>query len=403
MIAMKMIRRSYVIALLTLGFASHFAIAQTVDDERMKRDIKVAENVLATLIKQALEQQGAILGLNVSGTYVPGYGVTFRVPSENSMPFTIINTNVNAIPGEVVSDGAYRYSLRMNGDTYRYSFRMDGAPEPPSPPDEAVSLSERVKARAASSADSIRSEYNATVIRAAQNFILDYGEFLSQLRPEERIVVTNQSDRMHFFFSEGKRSRITVEGTRGDVSTFRQGKLTRDQALKKLKVVNSEILDERQPDLEMLSSIFTRLYRPDLSKTYFAEGNVYYERLRDVGVVYYMRLVSSNEVGPNRFIMPTVGHDQMDLHTRNRKVTELYPVFERELIDNVLDYGRTVKSLAGDEDLVFNIVLTRCSGCGIPETIELSIDSSALRDLNAGKIDKVAALKKVVIKKGQSQ
>ncbi len=398
---MKRTQRLHLIALLVLSMASHTAFSQNVDEERMKRDIKVAENVLATLIKQELEQQGAILGLNISGTYEPGYGVTFRVPSESSMPFTIIN--MNQVPGEMVSDGAYRYSLRMNGDTYRYSLRMDGVPDAPAPPDGVVSLSERVKASAESSADSVRSAYNTTVIRAAQNFILDYGEFLSQLRPDERIVVTNQSDRMHFIFAEGKRSRILVEGSRGDVAAFRQGKLTRDQALKKLRVVNTEIIDARQPDLEMLSSILTRLYRPDLSKTYFAEGNVYYERLRDIGVVYYMRLVSSNEVGPNRFLMPTVGHDQMDLETRNRKVTELYPVFEQELIDNILDYGRTVKSLANDEDLVFNIVLTRCSGCGIPDTIELSIDASILQDLNAGKIDKNTAFKKVTIKKGQRQ
>src|SRR5690606_2838209 len=182
-----------------------------------------------------------------------------------------------------------------------------------------------------------------------------------------------------------------------------QGKLSREQALKKLHIVNTEALDVREPDLEMLSSIFSRLYRPDLSKTYFTEGNVYYERLRDFGAVYYMRVVSSNETAPNRYFMPTVGLDNLDQAARDKKVTELYPVFEQDVKENMLEYGRTVRSLKDDENLVFNISLTRCTGCGIPGTLELSLKASVLRDFGAGKIDKNTAMSRIQVKKGQSQ
>ena len=94
-------------------------------------------------------------------------------------------------------------------------------------------------------------------------------------------------------------------------------------------MINTESVEEVEPDLELLSSIFTRLYRPDLSKTFFTQDNVYFERLKDYGVVYYMQALSSQELGyTKRYVMPTVGLDDVDQATRDKKVKELYPKFE---------------------------------------------------------------------------
>lgn len=358
----------------------------------MRRDIEVAENVLATLIKQEFQQATTFFGLDVKGSYQPGYGVTFRVPTDQSMPFVI------SIGGNELR----RATVIAEDDGYRYSINAEPPPAPE--PEAEISLRDRAEVREAERADSARVNFNERIINAAQNFILDYGDFLSQLQPGERIIVTNQGERHHFFpFQPGKRTRISVEGTRVDVAAFRQGKLTREQALKKLAVVNTEALDAKDPDLEMLSTIFSRLYRPDLSKTYFVEGNVYYERLKDFGTIFYMQMVSSVERGPNRFLMPTLGLENLDQATRDKKVAELYPAFEKEMKENILEYGRTVKSLKGDEQLIFNIALTRCKGCDIPSTLELGIETSVLQDFAAGKIDRKAAMNKFTVKKGASQ
>jgi hypothetical protein len=81
----------------------------------------------------------------------------------------------------------------------------------------------------------------------------------------------------------------------------------------------------------------------------------------------------------------------------------LYPVFELELKDNILEYGRTVKSLDDDEELVFRVNMTKCTGCDIPSSLELSIKASVLKEFNAGKIDRKAATAKFAAKKGQNQ
>jgi len=386
---MKTIQK--LIAIVVVSAFSFNSTAQNIDDERMTRDIEVAENVLATLIKQEFEQRRTFFGLDVKGSYQPGYGVTFRVPADHSLPF-------------VFSIGGNELNPAVIADDYSYTVRT----APPPPPaldaqDSAVRLKNKDEERRQKSVDSVRSEFNNRIIRAAQNFILDYGDIISQLGSNERIVVTNQSDRPQVFFATGgPRTRIAVEGSKTDIVAFRQGKLDRSAALKKLKVVNTETLEAREPDMEMISSIFSRLYRPDLSKTYFIEGNVYYERLRDFGTIFYLQMVSSVD-RQGRHLMPTLGVEGLTQEERDKKVTDLYPQFEREMKDNILEYGRTVKTLKDDESLIFNIIMTRCKGCGIPGTLELSIKGSVLRDFSSGKIDKNTALSKMTVKKGAGQ
>lgn len=391
---MKNIFRTLNTIIILVGMASLTGFAQTIDDERMRRDIEVAENVLSTLIKQEMEQQHTFFGLDVKGSYQPGYGVTFRVPDQ-SMPFVFTINGDDVRGATVIADG----------NTYQYSYRTGVPVEGEIAGDDgAIKLKDKIKEKKMMSADSARANYNDRIISAAQNFILDYGDFISQLGPNEKIIVTNQSDRGQFvYFTKGNRTRISVEGTRADVTSFRQGKMTRDQALKKLTVVNTETVETKEPDMEMLSSIFSRLYRPDLSKTYFLEGNVYYERLKDFGAIFYMRVVSTDEIGPGRFIMPTQKLDGIDQATRDKKVKELYPVFEQDIKENILEYGRTVRSLKDNESIIFNIAMTQCKGCGIPSTLEVSVKGAVLRDYGAGKINKSEAMNKIQMKKGASQ
>lgn len=391
---MKNMMKFWITGIIALTIQSQTSFAQTIDEDRMKRDIEVGENVLATLIKHEINQQHTFFGLDIKGSYQPGYGVTFRLPGNYSMPFAI------AISGDDVRNG----SVISQGNSYRYSITTNGSSEEEERNDnEVYKLKQKTKDRKRLSNDSIRTEYNDRVIKAAKDFILDYGDFISQLAPDEKIIVTNQGDRHHFYFNSAKRTRISVEGARADITALKQGKLSRDQAMKKLTVVNTESVETKEPDLEMLSSIFSRLYRPDLSKTYFTEGNVYYERLKDYGSIFYIQMVSSIERDLNKFNIPTLALDNLDKETRDKKVAGLYPAFEKDMKENILEYGRTIKSLKDDEVLVFNVALTKCTGCGIPSTLELSITSSVLKEFGAGKMDKSTAMGKFTLKKGENQ
>jgi hypothetical protein len=84
-------------------------------------------------------------------------------------------------------------------------------------------------------------------------------------------------------------------------------------------------------------------------------------------------------------------------------VKELYPRFEADLKDNIIEYGRTLKSLKDEEVLIFNVKVTKCTGCGIPSNLELSVKAQVLKDYNAAKLDKAAAVGRISLKKGPAQ
>ena len=398
---------------IALAFLVQVAFGQKIDDLRMERDIEVAENILSTLIKQQLDQNRMFYAMEVKGYYQPGYGVTFRLPADYSSPYLF---NLKNGENVTVWNGGDSWNTstvyvpapdRESGDDVRVA---PGSPQ--KTPKAATSLKdnarEKEKNRRKLDIDSAKNAYNAKLIEAAKSFIVDYGDLISQLSPTERIIVTNQGDRSNrvwlgSFFNNSQRTHLSVEGSKGDVVAYKQGKATREQALAKVKVVNTEASDKMEPDMETLSTIFNRLYRSDLSKTYFIEENIYYERLNDFGAIFYMQVYSSIPSDYQRFTMPTLGLEDIDQATREKKVKEIYPQFEQELKENMLEYGRTVRSLKDEESLIINVTLTKCVGCGIPISLELTAKNTVLKDYSAGKIDKATALGKIAIKKGANQ
>lgn len=377
------------------------AFAQKIDEARMERDIEVAENILKTLVRQQFDQQRMFFGFEVEGSYQEGFGVTFRFPADFTTPIAF---NMSGIGGEVVW-----VDEMPRGYTYSVTTREDREAQQKAKEElDRVRLKAKAARATEINPDSIRQVYNEKLISAAKDFLVDYGDLISQLSPTEKIVITNRGDQpriwVNQFFTSPKRTHLSIEITKGDITAHKQGKLTRDQALKKINVVNTESVDAVEPDLELLSSIFNRLYRSDLSSTFFTDEGIYYERLKDFGAVYYMRVYSSNQLpNTNLFNMPTARLNEVDQAARDKKVKELYPAFEKDIKENMVEYGRTVKSLGDNESLIFNVRLTKCEGCGIPASLELAIKGSVLKDYASGKVTKEAAIGKIAIKKGQAQ
>jgi hypothetical protein len=396
---MKKIMKFCASGIVALIIHAEATYAQKINEERMQRDIEVAENVLSTLIKQELNKQRTYFGIDVNGTYQEGYGVTFRIPGDNG-PVAL----------SAIAAGKGETYLYRDNDAPVITYSRGQADREQDQRDRPAREREEVKSREVQlekkrvSLDSVREVYNQKMIKAAKDFIVDYGDFISQLGANERIIVTNQGENRGWYFHNDKfkRTHISVEGSKADIVAFKQGKMTRDQAIGKLKIVNTVTVETKETDLELLASIFNRLYRPDLSSTYFSQNNMYYERLKDYGVIYYMQVYSSEGSGEFR-TMPTQGLTAVDEATRNKKVVELYPKFEQELKENILEYGRTLKTLKDEEVLVFNVTLTKCKGCAIPATLELTVKGSVLKDYGSGKADKNASLARISVKKGANQ
>ncbi len=390
---------------------SFMAIGQTkMDEVRMEQDIEVAENVLSTLVRQQFGKRN-FLPMEVEGSYLAGYGVTFRLPQSGAFNLFMMKFDSPNIVYNDGPNGSFSYSISSQSvveSEEEQEAREIAQREAVQGKQKQALRTRTPKAKVAN--DSLAGSIDKKFVDIAKNFLADYGDMISQLLPEEKIVITNRTEEFGgdvYFGFPGKgagRSMMSVEATRGDITQLKQGKITRDQFLSKLKIVNSESTDKLDPDLEVFSSMFSRLYQEDLSKTYYTQGNVPYERLKDFGVIYYMKVYSSVEGDFGHFAMPTIaGMEEVSQPERDKKVKEMYPKFEAELKDNLIEYGRTLRSLKDDEQIVINVKMTRCVECNIPVSLELSVKNLVLKDYSSGKISKEAALAKVSVKKVGNQ
>ena len=78
---MKRVARNVMMAVMAL--ISFGVFAQKIDEQRMQRDIEVAENILSTMIKQQFDKR-SFFPIEVTGNYRSGYGVTFTLPNLQS-------------------------------------------------------------------------------------------------------------------------------------------------------------------------------------------------------------------------------------------------------------------------------------------------------------------------------
>ncbi|MFN8887848.1 MAG: hypothetical protein ACK5WF_10335, partial [Cyclobacteriaceae bacterium] len=76
-------RLRFIVMMAVMALVSFEGFSQKVDEERMQRDIEVAENILSTLLKQQYEKR-SFFPIEVSGSYRAGYGVTFTMPNIQS-------------------------------------------------------------------------------------------------------------------------------------------------------------------------------------------------------------------------------------------------------------------------------------------------------------------------------
>lgn len=411
---MKRVMKMVIGVVAVLG--SLMATGQTkIDEQRMQQDIEVAENILSTLVRQQFNKRN-FFPMEVSGSYMAGYGVTFRMPRGGAFNMFLYksmdepNTVINApTPDGFSTTYSYSFSNTERDEDEKAREKDGRAREKTMDKAEREVIRQQQQIRTPKGrkiiSDSSMATANQRFLDVAKSFLADYGDVLSQLRPEERIVVTNRGEEFGQDFNfrwpgaESRRSLISVEAKRDDIAQLKQGKITRDQFMSRLKIVNTEASEKLDPDLEVLSSMFSRLYREDLSKTYYSQGEVTYERLKDFGVIYYMRVYSSIQGDDERWAMPTIAMSNVPTPERDKKVKELYPKFESELKENLIEYGRTLRSLNDNEQLVFNVKLTKCTGCGIPTSIELSVNSLVLKDYSSGKATKEASISKVNVKK----
>jgi len=383
-------KSSMIIFLLVfLSGTSQFAISQEIDRERMQRELKVASAILNSLFEPDQEFLVSRRDDRRQAQYLSGYGVMMTLPAHASvsvapnirfMPISTART-FSGTPDPGQSRIRIGHSLLDSGRlaTLRPGSQVDR--------------------------DSVEQARTLRSKELVVEYFLDYAHLITQLGPEDRIKIVEERSPFisggrfvpQFQASNvtGRKQRFAAEVVFGDLIAYQNGQITREEMRSKIRFAGGDQSSEQ--DLELLANIFDRLYRPDLSETFYYTGFAFYDRIPDFGVIYHLNMLTRPDESMYSFIMRdrmgSAGSQEPD----SEKLREEYPQFIEELKGNMLTYGRTLKSLGEDEKLVFSVRFAGYPRAELPEFVHLTVDVRDLLDLNAGILTMEQALDRIQV------
>lgn len=335
--------------------------AQSIDQDRMDKDLEVSENILGTVISQSSKKKGRYFHSDrgIEASYLKDFGVIYRLENQHMIWGFISGDNDNVVIVEGDEGG-------------------------------------KATAKSGSSND---------LKNAIKDFLVDYGGLIKQLQPDDKILVKSGSSggRSHVVWNSGKGKKmsegLSIEVTKADLNAFESGDLSREQILDKIVVKESSIDHQKEPQLEVFSSLIDRLYDEDLSDTYYLANHPTYERVEDFGVTYFLKFYSSQIHDNDLYTLPTVDKVKISKEERDKIVDDMYPKFLDSMKENILEYGHTLKNLDESEMLIFDIKLTSCDPCAMPARIEMSLSKSLIEEYRSQNINLSDAMAKITVTK----
>lgn len=399
---MKKLYKYLLIGLLSITFTPISGFSQSIDANRMNRDINIMENILSELFRTTItssnsnrafviESGGFYRGNSSRGTYMPGFGVIFMVSNSNRGVYSVANETGNS-----------EYTFYYNGDGNEENQKVD-----------QESITNRIK-----------------------EFLRDYGSTIGQLKNDEKIMVIygskSNSSTLVYRLSTGQGRVnsdkkevlpvISVSAKVSDLNDFRSGKLTADNFNKRLAVATSE--DKEYLDLKVMGNIFETALKDQDEESFRLSGSVDYMLLDNFGALFSLD-VRYDEYGrstavvwglenrlrgrafPERVAVGQATRSETENPTDTKDYEELKKEFEQKLdkayknlVSNIkeyiVDYGRTLNSLSGDQYLLLSITVNGRYE-NVPDRLDIQIKKSVLEQLDKGSISREQALQRVVV------
>lgn len=376
------------ICLLATAFANGI-MAQGVDENQMDQEIEIMESILDQLFFHNNENRS--LGGKVSGNYLPGFGLIFKIPRYE-----------NYVLGQKASDNVYAVIADKNSQLI-------------------IGQNALTKEKM----DSVREAGNAYFNETIRSFFIDYGDLISQLGANDHILVVFESginsppggfvnNRFLWRRSNGQSaeeigtsSKITAQVSYNDILNFKRGKTSENQFMQNIRFSEKSADEAVGREFTILAGIFTKLYGHH-GGSFGNDPGVGFEIIDGLGVIYEMSLGHVLPSGQWRVSTITVepedegkakgkgkGHGRVHVlpGDYDKKVNdfkqqqqEAYLELKQKLKENLIRYGKTLKNLENDEILMLATKLSNCLGCNQPEKLNLIVKASVLKEFDQQKI-----------------
>ncbi|MEX0608843.1 MAG: hypothetical protein WD016_10845 [Balneolaceae bacterium] len=391
---MKTPKKYLLIGLITLLFGT-FAEAQNFDANRMNRDIKIMENILDELFKidARSDRNGIHIALagsnltNVKGTYLPGYGVIFKIPQ---ITHTGLPSSISVDNGGGNRNVSFYYKTDDNEAN-----------------DKAIS--------------------EETITTRITEFLQDYASTIGQLKDDENVLVIygSQNNGRRYYVvrelridSDEEESKplpiISVSVSKKDLEAVRSGGLQADAFKERLSI--SKSANKEYLDLKVMSNIFETALRDASKNSFQLSGHVNYLMLENFGALFSLNLrynygenYAPAIFGVREFRTAVTRARNIEAKQESEeemnekqeeteaKIAEDYEKFKTDIKEYIVDYGRTLSSVSSDQFILTTATINKWANNDVPERLDIQIKKSVLEQLDKGAISRDQALKQVTI------
>ena len=451
------------LTIILLILFSGSAIAQNIDEEKMNRDLEIAKNVLATMLKGDSDRHWG--SGSISGSYVQGYGVIFTIPKHYSMIHVKPPRAVVAPRVRVRTGGSDDATVIIEGDVKAYAEEAEKLAKKQEEllkkqeelAKQQKELSESEKEELAEAMAEI--EFNAQEIaeiakeaeeqvmlwqaeysenveasmekteQAIITFLADYADLIGQLKPTDNILVKQESpfdeDILIYGFSEGDDvwvdADVDVDADDSDATGIYSGGKKMKGSGFSAEVSKKVVTEYKTGKIDFDTfrervaikraaparksadlDMFANIFKQYYSpkmSTTFFTERSPAYEILDNFGVIYTISTYSSYVDGRYYSMPVLDKKRVSSEERKEAIEELYPKFESDIKSFIIDYGRTIRSLEEDDMLLLKIKMTKCEDCTIPKSIDVSVKMSVLKQFDQQKISRDKAVASIEIKK----
>lgn len=260
--------------------------------------------------------------------------------------------------------------------------------------------------------DSVRQKKKQFIEEKMRLALQSYGDLLTQLGPNEKILLvyderssggSGSQNNVYAVYSYNGHSSVTTSSSgaprsfpkisaevkKEDLNALRSGKLNAKTFSERVKMETMQQKDEDFLEYKIFSGILETVFNHSEDVAFRIRGNVTFTYLSGFGVIYQARMRASSSREMDELMSGGAGKKE-DLKN-DKRLDDM----ERELKSQVLDYGRTLRSLKDDQFILLNIDLPDDEEH--VSAMSIRVKKEVLTRYEKGEINRDAAMKEIVV------
>lgn len=415
---MDCFKKTSIAAVLMLIFGMQAVEAQSdIDTNRMNRDINIMENVLEEMFKTQWAAQGNTVRAGtgswvsfgrseeIRGTYLRDYGIIFTI-----------------------AGGPPAFVIMSDSDGEKSSYRFQYGDNEEGEPVTQESITDRMV-----------------------EFLQDYGSTIGQLSSGDRVMVIykskNSGNSVTFIHSssdeqektkrqQSRSPTISVVATKRNLQAYRSGDINSDEFRNRLDISTAKAGKANQKDMRIMAGIFETAFEEADDKSFRIRGSVDHLQLDNFGALFSFDIryggsrshfdlsglhesieilrknidQTQREVEESRAAMQDERRAAIDsLRSAHKKKAEenraqqkqqaitAYEQFVADLKEYLVDYGRTLRSVDSDQQILVSVSLSSRYD-EIPERIDLQIKKSVLESMDQGSMNRNQTMEQIQVR-----